>query len=66
MSVPCYGCESRKVGCHAVCPSYTTWRAEQNKHLEEKHKAMEAVSWTCSKKKTATERIKCKFDKWKK
>ena len=36
---PCYHCESRKSGCHAVCEKYAVWKSnheKQNAELREK------------------------------
>ena len=34
--VPCKGCDSRYVGCHAKCPEYKDWRAEFDQRKAEK------------------------------
>ena len=34
--VPCKGCDSRYVGCHAKCPEYKGWRAEFDQRKAEK------------------------------
>ena len=35
---PCYGCETREIGCHANCDAYNEWASEtreKNRRIKE-------------------------------
>lgn len=63
---PCKDCESRKVGCHAGCESYLTWRADLDYTIAEKARQAEINSWTTTRAKTTDEWFRSRGDWWKK
>lgn len=40
---PCKDCKKRKIGCHAECKEYKTWR-KQNIYLKRKNKQLNVYS----------------------
>lgn len=34
-NAPCYGCETRKDGCHSDCEKYEEWKSQRKKEQQE-------------------------------
>ena len=43
MRAPCKGCQDRRVGCHGECEKYQTFRAENQKRLEQRQKELDTL-----------------------
>lgn len=42
---PCFGCESRNIGCHDGCPKFLQWRARLDEARKEMKKYMIAEDY---------------------
>ena len=49
MQCPCKDCDRRVSGCHSMCDDYKSWKAEQDRIVDERRKAREAEPAICRK-----------------
>jgi hypothetical protein len=47
-NAPCYGCTRRSLICHAQCPDYPAWVAEQKAERAAKRKTADADAHTAA------------------
>ena len=65
MKPPCYGCNNRDMGCHALCDAYKIWaaaRAEaRDEMIEQKGYNFDVVRFGFERSKRITNRnnVKC-------
>lgn len=58
MENSCYGCEERKLGCHATCEKYSAYKEKRKQILRAKYEISRRKTATIAMQKSMIDKIK--------